>query len=363
MSGRHSRSVLFPGIGSAGQERIGRLRVAFVGVGAVGAAAAELAVRAGIMKATLVDRDVVEPSNLSRQLLFDASDAAEVRPKATAAAARLAAIDPSVLLVPVVADLEPGNVRAILAEHDLARRARREHQQDPARVGVVERDLLIRAQDGDPVLVERRGAERCLAGGDRRQTDVQPSQGRSCDGSGRVGRELVQRDAVAASDQSGQPASRQRAVDVPGAHDARDAPLLPPRKRRCVEVVVAFGVAAEVDDPRHPGSGDGDIDDSAARAGRVGAARALAADRRGALRLHVPDEDLRAARSAAADRVGEPRSVHRDRLDPSVRVLDVGDRRRGGCRRNGESEEQDCDREDTHAVMVAAPPEKILKFR
>jgi len=119
MSGRHSRSVLFPGIGSAGQERIGRLRVAFVGVGAVGAAAAELAVRAGVMKATLIDRDVVEPSNLSRQLLFDASDAAEVRPKATAAAVRLAAIDPSVQLVPVVADLEPGNVRAILAGHDL----------------------------------------------------------------------------------------------------------------------------------------------------------------------------------------------------------------------------------------------------
>ena len=75
--------------------------------------------RAGIGRATLVDRDVVEPSNLSRQFLFDADDAAQVRPKATAAAARLSEIDPSVPVAAVVADLEPGNARAILAGHDL----------------------------------------------------------------------------------------------------------------------------------------------------------------------------------------------------------------------------------------------------
>ena len=119
MSGHHSRSVLFPGIGPEGQEKIGRFRVVFVGVGAVGAAAAELAVRAGVGTVTLVDRDVVEPSNLSRQLLFDAEDAAQVRPKATAAAARLAEIDPSVPVSAVVADLEPANAREILAGHDL----------------------------------------------------------------------------------------------------------------------------------------------------------------------------------------------------------------------------------------------------
>jgi molybdopterin-synthase adenylyltransferase len=119
MTERHSRSVLFPGIGPAGQERIAQFRIAFVGVGAIGAAAAEIAVRAGIARATLVDRDVVEPSNLSRQLLFDADDAAQVRPKATAAAARLSEIDPSVPVAAVVADLEPGNARGILAGHDL----------------------------------------------------------------------------------------------------------------------------------------------------------------------------------------------------------------------------------------------------
>ncbi len=119
MSERHSRSVLFPGIGPAGQERIGKTAVAFVGVGAVGAAAAEIALRAGFGRLTLIDRDVVEPSNLARQLLFDADDADNVRPKAEAAAARLREIDPGVPVAAVVADLEPGNARELLGGHDL----------------------------------------------------------------------------------------------------------------------------------------------------------------------------------------------------------------------------------------------------
>jgi molybdopterin/thiamine biosynthesis adenylyltransferase len=116
---RHSRSVLFPGIGAGGQERIGRFGIAFVGVGAVGAVAAEMAVRAGFGRITVIDRDVVEPSNLARQFLFDAEDAARVAPKAEAAAARLAEIDPAVPVRAIVADLERGNARELLAGHDV----------------------------------------------------------------------------------------------------------------------------------------------------------------------------------------------------------------------------------------------------
>lgn len=118
-SDRHSRSALFPGIGAAGQARIGRFSIAFVGVGAVGAAAAEMAVRAGFGRITVIDRDVVEPSNLARQFLFDADDAARVAPKAAAAAARLAEIDPAVPVAAVVADLWSGNARELLSGHDV----------------------------------------------------------------------------------------------------------------------------------------------------------------------------------------------------------------------------------------------------
>ncbi|MDQ5858357.1 MAG: ThiF family adenylyltransferase [Acidobacteriota bacterium] len=116
---RYSRSILFPGIGPEGQERIRRFSIAIVGVGAVGAAAAELAARAGVGTLSLIDRDVVEESNLSRQLLFDATDAERVAPKATAAAERLSEIAPGVAARGIVADLAPENVRELLSGHDL----------------------------------------------------------------------------------------------------------------------------------------------------------------------------------------------------------------------------------------------------
>ena len=116
---RHSRSVLFPGIGAEGQERIGRFAMAIVGVGAVGAAVAELAARAGVGRLTLIDRDVVEESNLSRQLLFDAADAERVSPKATAAAERLFRVAPGVEARGVVVDLSAENARELLRGHDL----------------------------------------------------------------------------------------------------------------------------------------------------------------------------------------------------------------------------------------------------
>ena len=116
---RYSRSVLFPGIGREGQDRIRAFSIAFVGVGAVGAAAAESAARAGVGRITLVDRDVVEESNLARQFLFDAEDAARVAPEAAAAAERLLEIAPAANVRGVVVDLDHRNARELLGGHDL----------------------------------------------------------------------------------------------------------------------------------------------------------------------------------------------------------------------------------------------------
>jgi len=116
---RYSRSILFPGIGEAGQRRIGSYSIAFVGIGAVGSAAAEIAARAGVGRMTVIDRDVVEDSNLSRQFLFDSEDAARVAPKADAAARRLSAIAPGLQVTARIVDLEHRNARELLAGHDL----------------------------------------------------------------------------------------------------------------------------------------------------------------------------------------------------------------------------------------------------
>ena len=116
---RYSRSILFPGIGPEGQRRIEEFSIVFVGVGAVGASAVEMAARAGVGKITLIDRDIVEESNLSRQALFDAEDAARAAPKAAAAAEHVRRIAPSVAVTDRVLDLDHSNAREVLAGHDL----------------------------------------------------------------------------------------------------------------------------------------------------------------------------------------------------------------------------------------------------
>ena len=120
MSGeRYSRSLLFPGIGEEGQRRIGSRRLVIVGVGAVGSVAAEIAVRSGFGEVTLLDRDIVEESNLQRQFLFDEEDARDLRPKAEAAAAKLCRMNSAVRLSPVVEDLNFGNVETLLSGQDV----------------------------------------------------------------------------------------------------------------------------------------------------------------------------------------------------------------------------------------------------
>src|SRR5258708_20673659 len=99
--------MLFAGIGPEGQQRLLASRAAIVGCGAIGAAAANLLVRAGIGYIRIIDRDFVEPSNLQRQTLFDESDAVNVLPKAIAAEPKLRSITSSAPAEEVAAALSP----------------------------------------------------------------------------------------------------------------------------------------------------------------------------------------------------------------------------------------------------------------
>src|SRR5579871_152232 len=107
---RYSRQILFPGIGERGQEALLASHVVIAGCGALGSFHAAALARAGVGRLTLIDRDFVEPSNLHRQWLFEESDAAQSLPKAAAAARRIAAINSSVDVRGVVADLTAGNI-------------------------------------------------------------------------------------------------------------------------------------------------------------------------------------------------------------------------------------------------------------
>lgn len=102
--------MLFSPIGTEGQEHLRNASAVLVGCGAIGAASANLLVRAGIGQLRILDRDFVETSNLQRQALFDESDAREALPKAIAAEKKLRAINSDVQVEGVVADLSPRNV-------------------------------------------------------------------------------------------------------------------------------------------------------------------------------------------------------------------------------------------------------------
>ncbi|HEX4054846.1 MAG TPA: ThiF family adenylyltransferase [Tepidisphaeraceae bacterium] len=111
--GRYDRQQILPQIGPDGQERLGRARVLLVGCGALGSVVAEMLVRSGVGWVRIVDRDLVELSNLQRQVLFDESDAAQELPKAIAAAERLRKINSQVRIEPIVTDVNAANIESL----------------------------------------------------------------------------------------------------------------------------------------------------------------------------------------------------------------------------------------------------------
>ncbi len=119
---RYARQIRLPEIGDTGQHRLLKARVAIVGCGALGCASADLLCRAGVGELVIIDRDVVEMSNLQRQVLFCEADALGGIPKAEAARRRLAAVNSSSRVRAVVADVHHRNVVDLLAIDDATRR-------------------------------------------------------------------------------------------------------------------------------------------------------------------------------------------------------------------------------------------------
>ncbi len=108
----YSRQQALPEVGAAGQARLAAARVIVVGAGGLGSAVLASLAGAGVGTLTIVDPDRVEPSNLHRQPLFGVADVG--RPKAEAAAARLAAYNPAVRTAPVARRLDAALARELL---------------------------------------------------------------------------------------------------------------------------------------------------------------------------------------------------------------------------------------------------------
>jgi adenylyltransferase/sulfurtransferase len=119
MHDRYSRQILFEGIGERGQRNLLQSAAVVVGCGALGAAQIETLARAGVGRLRLVDRDVVEPSNLHRQILYTEEDAAEGLPKAVAAERRVRAINSDVRVEGIVEDVRAANVERLVEGVDV----------------------------------------------------------------------------------------------------------------------------------------------------------------------------------------------------------------------------------------------------
>ncbi len=115
-TGRHHRQEILPQIGPEGQARLAASGAVIVGVGALGCVAADLLARAGVGRIRLVDRDIVERTNLQRQTLFTERDAAEAMPKAEAARRRLLEIDAGLGVEGMIADMTAANAERLLIE-------------------------------------------------------------------------------------------------------------------------------------------------------------------------------------------------------------------------------------------------------
>jgi len=78
---RYNSQIIFKKFGKESQEKLKKAKALLVGVGGLGSVISTLLVRAGIGELKIVDRDVVELSNLQRQILYDETDIGKSKAK------------------------------------------------------------------------------------------------------------------------------------------------------------------------------------------------------------------------------------------------------------------------------------------
>lgn len=114
---RGSRHLLLPGLGVDGQRRLRNARVLVVGAGGLGAPVLQYLAAAGVGTIGVVDDDVVDVTNLQRQVVHGTSDVG--RPKVDSARDAIADLDPDVRVVVHALRLTEENVDDVLRGYDL----------------------------------------------------------------------------------------------------------------------------------------------------------------------------------------------------------------------------------------------------
>ena len=114
---RYARHILLPDIGVEGQRRLKNARVLVVGAGGLGSPALLYLAAAGVGTIGVVDDDVVDASNLQRQVVHGTADVG--RPKTVSAAETVAQVNPLVRVVRHDLRLDASNALAVIAGYDV----------------------------------------------------------------------------------------------------------------------------------------------------------------------------------------------------------------------------------------------------
>jgi sulfur-carrier protein adenylyltransferase/sulfurtransferase len=114
---RYNRHIIIPEFGEEGQLKLKKAKVLIIGSGGLGSPALLYLTAAGVGTIGIVDFDVVDDSNLQRQILFDIHEIGN--PKVEAAKRRLEALNPHVKFILYNTHLNSGNALDIIKDYDV----------------------------------------------------------------------------------------------------------------------------------------------------------------------------------------------------------------------------------------------------
>jgi molybdopterin/thiamine biosynthesis adenylyltransferase/rhodanese-related sulfurtransferase len=114
---RYSRHLIMPEVGMEGQRRLKAAKVLMIGAGGLGSPLGLYLAAAGVGTLGVADFDIVDETNLHRQVLFTRADVG--RPKLDAALARLHEVNPHIQLVPHKLRLDSSNALELFAPYDI----------------------------------------------------------------------------------------------------------------------------------------------------------------------------------------------------------------------------------------------------
>lgn len=117
ISQRYLRQVTLPELGAVGQQKLASASVLMVGAGGLGCAALQYLCSMGIGTIGIVDDDVVQLSNLHRQVLYSPTDIG--KKKAIVAAEKLRSQNPDCIIVPFVGKLDGSNADELISAYNI----------------------------------------------------------------------------------------------------------------------------------------------------------------------------------------------------------------------------------------------------